>query len=157
MHLNYLVLTGSIQVNHSKVLIFHIFFLFFLLLIWGGWSIRITGNTQIWQIFSSNPTDGLGQDGPGNSHYEAPDNLQVGHVECVFCWQFHILYFFFCISKVSSMLNDGSMEWFHSKERYLNRVHHLPLSAARTGLWTSNQVFKKGELDRTSTFRGDCW
>ena len=31
----------------------------------------------------SNLTNGLGQDGLGDPHYEAPDNLQVGHVEYV--------------------------------------------------------------------------
>ena len=31
-----------------------------------------------------------------------------------------------------------------------------PLSAGREGL-TSNQIFKKGDLYRTSFFRGGCW
>ena len=31
-----------------------------------------------------------------------------------------------------------------------------PLSAGR-GAWASNQIFKKGVLHRTSTFRGGCW
>ena len=48
--------------------------------IWGVWSSRITGNTQTWKVHSSNPTDGLEQDGPGDPHYEAPDNLSVSHV-----------------------------------------------------------------------------
>ena len=43
----------------------------------------LTGNTQTWKILSSNLTDGPGQNGPGNPNYEAPDNLQAGHVECV--------------------------------------------------------------------------
>ena len=33
---------------------------------------------------------------------------------------------------------------------------HPPLSAGGGGL-ASNQIFKKGGLDRTSTFRGGCW
>ena len=33
-----------------------------------------------------------------------------------------------------------------------------PLSAGGGGGgWTSNQIFKKGHLERTSTFRGGCW
>ena len=42
----------------------------------------MTGNTHTWTILSSNPTDGLGQDGIWDPH-EAPDNIQVGRVECV--------------------------------------------------------------------------
>ena len=59
--------------------IFHILFLFF---VWGGWPSGITGNTYTWKILSSNPTDGLGQDGLWDPHYEAPGNLQIGHLEC---------------------------------------------------------------------------
>ena len=40
-------------------------------------------------------------------------------------------------------------------------LHHSvhPLPFLLEGGWgcTSNQIFKKGELDRTSTFRGGCW
>ena len=110
------------------VLIFYIFFLFFLVFIWGGWSSRITGNTQIWKILSLNPTDGLGQDGLGDPHYGAPDNLQIGHVQCVSLTISYPLCF--CNSKVSRMLHHGLVVWFYSKEWYLNRVHCLLFSAA---------------------------
>ena len=140
------------------VLIFHIFFLFFLVFIWGGWSSRITGNTQIWKILSLNPTDGLGQDGLGDPHYGAPDNFQIGHVECVSLTISYPL--FFCNSKVSSMLNHGLVVWFHSKEWYLNRVHPLLLSAGGGwggGVLNLQSSFQKRWLDRTLTFRGGCW
>ena len=42
----------------------------------------MTGNAHTRKILSSNPTDGLGQDGLWDPH-EAPDNLQVEHVEYV--------------------------------------------------------------------------
>ena len=102
------------------VFIFHI--LFFLFFIWGGWPSGITGNTYTWKILSSNPTDGLGQDGLWDPHYEAPDNLQIGHVECVLLTISYPL-FFLCISKVSSMLQHDLVGWFHCKKFYtLNKV-----------------------------------
>ena len=132
------------------------FFLIFLFFIWGGWSSRITGNTQTWKILSSNPTDGIGQDGPGDPHYEASDNLQVGHVARVSLTVSYPL-FFLCISKFSRMLYHGSVGWFHSKEWYLNRVQPpTPFSCGGRGL-NLQPSFQKGELDRASTFRGGCW
>ena len=104
------------------------------------------GNTETWKILSSNPTDGIGQDGSADPHYEAPDNLQVGHVECVWLTISYPL-FFLCISKVSSMLHHDSVEWFHSKEWYLSNVHPTPfLLPGWEGGSTSNRVFKKGGL-----------
>ena len=35
-------------------------------------------------------------------------------------------------------------------------VHPTPFCWGEGG-WTSNQIFKKGGLDRNSTFRGGCW
>ena len=61
----------------------------------------MTGNTHTWKILSSNPTDGLGQDRIWDP-YEAPDNLQVGHVECGLL-TISYLQFLLCIFKVSSM------------------------------------------------------
>ena len=117
-HWNY-PLIGSSQVNHNKVFIFHIlFFLYFFFFLWRGWPSGITGNTLTWKILSSNPTDGLGKDRIWAPHYEAPDPLQVGHVECVPLTISYPL-FFLCISKVSSMLHHGSVRWFHSNECYL--------------------------------------
>ena len=117
-HWNY-PLIGSSQVNHNKVLIFHILFSWFsLFFIWGGWPSGVTGNTQTWKILSSNPTNGLGKDGLWDPHYEAPDNFQVGHVECVLLTIWYP-YFFTCFfSKVSSMSHHGSVGWFHLKECY---------------------------------------
>ena len=107
------------------------------------------GNSETWKILSSNPTDGIGQDGSADPHYEAPDNLQVGHVECVWLTISYPL-FFLCISKVSSMLHHDSVEWFHSKEWYLSNVHPTPFSAAWVGGGFNLQPsFQKGGLDRT--------
>ena len=77
-----------------------------------GWQVKHT-----WKILSSNPTDGLGQDGLWEPHYKAPDNLQVGHADCV---SLTILYplFFLCISKVLSKLHHSSVVWYDSKEYY---------------------------------------
>ena len=76
----------------------------------------MTGNTHTGKILSSNPTDGLGQDGLWDPHYEDLDNLQVGHVACV---SLAISYSLFFISKVSSMLHHGSVGLFGIKECYL--------------------------------------
>ena len=77
----------------------------------------MTGNTHAWKIFSSNPTDGLEQDGIWGPHYEAPDKLQVGHVDIVSLTISYPL-FFLCIAKVLGMLHRGSVRWFDSKECY---------------------------------------
>ena len=39
----------------------------------------------------------------------------------------------------------------------IHSVHPPPLSAGWGGGLASNQIFKKGGLDKTSTFRGGCW
>ena len=97
-------LIGSNQVSHNKIFFF-------------GPS-GIAGNTHTWKILSPNPSDGLGQDWLWDPHYEAPDNLQVGHVECVLLAISYQL-FSLCISKVFSMLHHCSKGWFHSIECYL--------------------------------------
>ena len=53
----------------------------------------MTGNTHTWKILSSNPTDGLGQDGLWDPYYEAPITFRLD-MQIVFRWQFHIPYFF---------------------------------------------------------------
>ena len=116
------------------VFIFHI--LFFLFFVWGGWPSGITGNPFTWKILSSSPTDRLGQNGLSDPHYEAPDNLQIGHVECVSLTISYPL-FFLCISKVSSMLHHDSVGWFHCKKCY-----------------TLNKVFKKRRSLRALNFAG---
>ena len=52
-----------------------------------------------WKILSSNPTDGLEQDGLWDPHYEAP--------------AYPI--FFLYISKFSNILHYSSVGWFHCK------------------------------------------
>ena len=96
---------------------FYFSYIIFLFFIWGGWPSGITGNMHTWKILSLNPTDGLGQDGLWDPHYEAPDSLQIGHVECVSLTISYPL-FFLCISKVLSMLHHGSVGWLHCKECY---------------------------------------
>ena len=128
------------------------FFLFFLFCIWGGWSSRITGNTQTWKILNSNTTGGVGQDGSGDPYYEAPGNFRVGHVECVFLAVSYPV-FFLCISKVSSMLHLGSVGWFHNKQCYLNSVYPSFFMLGGGG-WTSNLIFKEGGLAGSQILEG---
>ena len=66
------------------------------------------------------------------------------------------LLFFLCISKFSSMLHHGSVEWFHSKERYFSSVRPLSPFYCGGGWGVEPQTkFSKGGPDRTSTFRGN--
>ena len=130
------------------MLIFHIFFWLFLFFIWGGWSSRIASNKQTWKILTSNRTNRLGQDRPGDPHYELPDNLQVWYVECVSLTTSYPL-FFLSNSQVSSMLHHDSVRWFHSQECYLNSVHH-PL------IFTAGKE-EKGLNLQTSFEKGRNW
>ena len=132
-HWNY-PLIGSSQVNHNKVFIFHILFFLILFSIWRGWPSGMTCNMHTWKILSSNLTDGLGQDGIWVPHYEAPDNLQVGHADCVSLTISYPL-FFLCVSKVSSMLHPGSVGRFDSKECYSIKF------SKRGGAWKQHLSF----------------
>ena len=80
------------------------------------------------------------QDGSGNPHYEAPDNLQAGYVECVWL-TFSYPLFFLCFSNVSRMLHCGSVGWFHSNEWYLNSVH--PPLSPHWKIWLLGMLKKK--------------
>ena len=68
----------------------------------------MTGKTHTCKILSSNSTNGLGQDGLLKPHYKTPENLQVGHVDCVSLTISYSL-FFLCISKVLGMLHHNSV------------------------------------------------
>ena len=75
----------------------------------------IAHNTQNWIFLSWKPTDGLRRDELGiQPHYEAPGNLQVGHVECVLMTISYHLYFL-CISEVLSSYITGQWGKFTVK------------------------------------------
>ena len=73
-----------------------------------------------------------------------------------FCLWFLQMYFEICWT-FHSHFTLLSLRCYHTIALCAPPPSPQPLCWEGGGSWTSNQLFIKGVLDRTSTFRGGCW